>query len=366
MNGFAMLKDNSLTHASEITPESSSAPHKVCMEDLRDMRILIVDDMPTNIILISAILEHGGFKKILTANDGDKALSHLKKHTHHGECDIDLLLLDIIMPSTDGFGVCRAMQMNPLWQLIPTIMITSENKWRDEAARASFESGATDIMFKPVRSIELLPRVTSALSQKRERDIRLQQEQELKRQIEEYRIAEARLNYLISHDDLTGLYNRRHLEKVLENIEMNVQIHKHNSALLYIDIDHFRIVNDSEGHKVGDQLLFEFSSLLQEHFGKKSIITRIGADSFSVLLENISAEKSMKSSKQFLLACKQNEFVYNNKKYPVTASIGIAIINHSDTKDACNFISQADQACHTAKLRGRNTIHIYKLIDNGV
>lgn len=336
------------------------------MEDLRDMRILIVDDMPTNIILIRAILEHGGFNKILTADDGNKALSHLKRHTHHEHCDIDLLLLDIIMPSTDGFGVCRAMQMNKLWQLIPTIMITSENKWRDEAARASFENGATDIMFKPVRSIELLPRVISALTQKRERDIRLQQEQELRRQVEEYRIAEARLNYLVSHDDLTGLYNRRYLEQMLELAAMNARYHGRDSTLLYIDIDHFKIINDSEGHGIGDQLLFEFSSLLRKHFGKQALIARIGADSFAVLLENSSTEKSIKHSEQFLLACKQHEFIYNNRNFPITVSIGISVIKHDTSTETSNVLAQADQACYIAKLHGRNTMHVFNPSDHEV
>ncbi|NNG14142.1 MAG: EAL domain-containing protein, partial [Gammaproteobacteria bacterium] len=343
-----------------------TASKKISIEELRDMRILIVDDMPTNIILIRAILEHGGFKNILTADDGSKALSHLERHTHQEHCDIDLVLLDIIMPSTDGFGVCRAMQLNELWQLIPTIMITSENKWRDEAARASFENGATDIMFKPVRSIELLPRVISALTQKRERDIRLQQELALKQQVEEYRIAEARLNYLVNHDDLTGLYNRRRLEQVLELATMNARYHGRDSTLLYIDIDHFKIINDSEGHGIGDQLLFEFSSLLRKHFGKQAPIARIGADSFAVLLENTSTEQSISHGEQLLLACSQNEFIYNSKNFPITVSVGLAAIKHGTVAGTSNVLAQADQACYIAKLHGRNTLHVFNPSDQEV
>lgn len=330
------------------------------------MRILIVDDMPTNIILIRAILEHGGFKNMLTADDGSKALSHLERHTHQGHCNIDLVLLDIIMPSTDGFGVCRAMQLNELWQLIPTIMITSENKWRDEAARASFENGATDIMFKPVRSIELLPRVISALSQKRERDICLKQELALKQQLDEYRIAETRLNYLVNHDDLTGLYNRRKLEQALELATINVSHHECGSTLLYIDIDHFRIINDSEGYKAGDKLLFEFSSLLRKNFNKQAIIARIGADSFAVLLENATTEQSIKYAEQLLATCNQNEFIYNSKNFPITASIGLSAIKYSGATGANNVLAQADQACYIAKLHGRNTLHVFNPSDREV
>jgi diguanylate cyclase (GGDEF)-like protein len=343
-----------------------AALNKIRIEDLRDMRILIVDDMPTNIILIRAILEHGGFNNILTADDGSKALAHLERHTHDGHCDIDLLLLDIIMPSTDGFSVCRAMQSNSLWQLVPTIMITSESKWRDEAARASFENGATDIMFKPVRNIELLPRVISALTQKRERDVRLQHEQALRQQLEEYRIAEARLNYLVNHDDLTGLYNRRRLEQVLDLAVMNARYHGRESALLYIDIDHFKIINDSEGHGVGDQLLFEFSSLLREHFGKQALIARIGADSFAALLENTSIEQSINHAEQLLTACSQNEFIYNSKNFPITVSIGLAAIKHGSLSGASNVLAQADQACYIAKLHGRNTLHVFNPSDQEV
>lgn len=348
------IQDTSSSAGTSPLQTATDIPDKISIADLRDMRILIVDDMPTNIILIRAILEHGGFSNILTASDGSKALTHLEQQTRHGGCDIDLLLLDIIMPSTDGFSVCRAMQSNCLWQLIPTIMITSENKWRDEAALASFENGATDIMFKPVRSIELLPRVISALTQKRERDIILQREQELKHQLDEYQVAETRLNYLVNHDDLTGLFNRRFLEQTLKRSAQGPNHHNQYNSLLYIDIDHFRIINDRNGSQAGDQLLFEFSSLLREHFCHNAVIARLGGDCFAVLLENTPIQVAIQHAESFQTACVQHTFTY-----PVTVSIGLVAVNNALVAEAGNALAQADQACHIAKLHGGNSLHVF-------
>ncbi|WP_172597613.1 EAL domain-containing protein [Sulfuriflexus mobilis] len=336
------------------------------MDDLRDMRILVVDDMPTNIILIRAILEHGGFSNILTAEDGSKALRHLEENSKAGDCAIDLVLLDIIMPSKDGFSVCRAMQTREEWQRIPTIMITSENKWREEAAHASFENGATDIMFKPVRSVELIPRVTSALTQKRERDMRLHHEQLLQHQLHEYQIAEARLKYLVNHDDLTGMFNRRRLEQVLEQAIMSARYQGKDSALLYIDIDHFKIINNCEGHSTGDQLLIDFSLLLREHFGARAVIARIGADNFAILLENTSQQQAMQVGQAYLERCSRYDFIYNDRFYPLTASIGLSVIANDIACPASHILAQADQACYAAKLNGRNTLHLYTPSDHEV
>lgn len=349
------LQDASASIETAPTPSTHDTPDRLSIEDLRGMRILIVDDMPTNIILIRAILEHGGFSNIITASDGSKAISHLQQQTQHSHCDIDLLLLDIIMPSTDGFSVCRAMQSNHLWRLIPTIMITSENKWRDEAALASFESGATDIMFKPVRSIELLPRVISALTWKRERDIILRREQELKHQLHEYQIAETRLNYLVNHDDLTGLFNRRFLEQTLNRSAQNPGQHDRDSSLLHIDIDHFRVINDSEGTHTGDQLLFEFSSFLREHFSHQAVIARVAGDGFAVLLENTPLQLAIQHAESFQTACVQYKFTY-----PLTVSIGLASINNTFVTETGNALVQAEQASHIARLHGGDSLHVFK------
>lgn len=319
---------------------------------LRNMRILLVDDMPTNIILLRAILEHGGFSNILTADNGKRALKYINAHTDSGACGIDLILLDIIMPSADGFYVCRKMQSRQEWQQIPIIMITSENKWREETARASFDSGATDIMFKPVRSIELIPRVTSALSQKYERDVRLLKERSLQKQLDERRHVEERLNYLVRHDDLTGLYNRRWLEQAIEpGLACS-----NNSALLYICIDKFRQFIIAKGSDCGDKLLIDVAGKLKKVATAGTSLARIANDEFCLFLQGTSSEAATSLAKILLQACAEIQVDDFEECKPLTLSIGISIINNDNTCSSGDVINRAEQACYTAKQAGGNSI----------
>ena len=328
------------------------------LEILRNMRILLADDMPTNVILMRAILEHGGFTNILTADNGKKALEYVEANTRNDVCGIDLILLDIIMPSADGFYVCRKMQSRKEWQHVPIIMITSENKWREETARASFDSGATDIMFKPVRSIELIPRVISALIQKYERDNRLRKEQSLRQQLDEYRLSEERLNYLVSHDDLTGLYNRRWLIQALELTLAHSKNSEKDSALLYVDIDKYRQFNSYNGSKQGDQLLIDIAEKIKDIIPADTFFARIANDEFGLLLENTHAEAATGLAKQLMQACADIQIDDIDGRRPLTISIGINIITSKNTSSGGEIIAQAEQACYTAKHTDGDSIHL--------
>jgi len=323
------------------------------------MRILIVDDMPTNIILFSAILEYAGFSNIVTTYDANKAIARLDNYTVDDHCDIDLVLLDVIMPGKDGHAVCRAMRKHPLWSRIPVIMTTPEKKWREETARACFDSGATDVMFTPVDSVELIPRIISALGQKWERDTRLKYEQQLEATLKEYRIAEARLKYLVTHDDLTGLYNRRRLDESLELASIYTRNYNQNSALLFIDINNFKTVVDSEGHLSADRLLVEVATILRNQVDTSHLLARISGDEFALLMENIQEGDEVSLANDILEACSGFVFRSDKHDYPLSISIGITRINRHTHSPGTEILSHADYSCQLAKQHATNKLHIF-------
>jgi len=337
----------------EQQPAESLTP---AISDLRSMRILIVDDLPTNTILLRAILQHGGFTNIISTNDGSKALDYLEKHTVNGRCNIDLVLLDIIMPNTNGFSVCRKMQRQSSWKSIPVILITSENKWRDETTRASFDNGATDILFKPVRNTELLPRVTSALSQKWERDLHREYEEKLKSSLDNYQKTEEKLKYIINHDELTGLYSMRRLVQKLSSILHPTQNNSSTYSLLYLDIDNFKVINDAEGHKAGNRFLKEFADFLYLHFNNEVIVARLSGDKFAVVFHDEQPISSIDKAEKCLTAC--SEFIFYGEKnyYPITVSLGLLDIQLNCQKQPAEIIEQAKQYCAKSKQIGKNKL----------
>jgi diguanylate cyclase (GGDEF)-like protein len=331
-------------------------------DKLRNMRILIVDDLPTNIILMQAILEHGGFRHQLTANTGDKAIEILEKHTRAGHCDIDLVLLDIILPDQNGYTICRRMQNHPQWQTIPVIMVTSEAKWREETAQASYESGATEILFKPVRSNELLPRVIACLQLKSERDQRIRQEKHLQQRLSENALLETRLSYLVSHDDLTGLFNRRRLEQVIELGIVYARYYQRSSALLLIDIDDFSRINELAGYSSGDQVLCHIARMLRSYSSDNNLVARIGTDEFAVFLDKTDTTLAQDTAESIhrALSDLNIDHVDINK---LTASIGITLITNNDTRRCSEIIAHAEQACKQAKTRGGSQSRLFSKHD---
>lgn len=332
-------------------------------EGLRRMRILIVDDTLDNIDLIKAMLEKSGFSNTVSAQSGPEALERMRDSIKDGISDIDIVLLDVMMPKMDGYEVCRYLRSNSEWADIPTIMITANAAWKDDIARASFDAGATDIMFKPVRRSELIPRVISALSLKRERDLRKRREQELETELAERKVMEARLQYLVVHDDLTGLSNRRRLEQALDNAINESQTNKHCCALFYIDLDQFKVVNDLEGHVVGDRLLVNIANRLRREIGTNDLLARISSDEYAILIEHIEEKAALEKAQS--LRKLVDDFLYrvDDREYHIGASIGVAVIRPDEPITTSEVLARADQACYVAKTHGRNMVHMYSQED---
>lgn len=333
------------------------------LDELRKMRILIVDDLDDNLDLTESMLQKSGFTNILTTNSGESALACLRDHARDGDEEIDIVLLDVMMPKMDGYEVCRRIRAQEKLADTPVIMVTANAMWRDDIARSSIDAGATDIMFKPIRRAVLIPRVISALSLKKERDLRKFRELELETELAERKVVEARLHYLVSHDDLTGLCNRRSLEYALETAIHKARDQKIASALLYLDLDQFKVINDLEGHEVGDRLLINVANKLQHQLKHGNVLARVSADEYALLIHNISETDALTMAETLRRFMDDFHFKTNNRTYHIGASVGVAPILPGEFINTSEVLARANQACFVAKTHGRNMVHMFNRED---
>ena len=166
------------------------------------------------------------------------------------------------------------------------------------------------------------------------------------------------LSWQASHDALTGLINRREFDNRLHGALLSAQRGEGAYALLYIDLDQFKVVNDTCGHQAGDRLLRDVTGLLQTHVRASDTIARLGGDEFGVLLEGCTPEQATRIAEGVRQAIRDFRFVWGASTLSVGASIGIVQIG-ADTENVANVMSAADIACYAAKDAGRNRIHVY-------
>ena len=167
------------------------------------------------------------------------------------------------------------------------------------------------------------------------------------------------LAWQASHDDLTGLANRRAFEQRLFAIEKTLQTPSAGCALLYIDLDQFKILNDTCGHAAGDALLRQIRVPLQRLLGPHDLLARLGGDEFSVLMPNIDMSHALALAEDLRAVIEQLDFVWNGRTFGVTASIGLAHSGGSAIASK-DMMTKADMACFMAKEKGRNRVHAHR------
>jgi diguanylate cyclase (GGDEF)-like protein/PAS domain S-box-containing protein len=168
-----------------------------------------------------------------------------------------------------------------------------------------------------------------------------------------------RMAFLASHDPLTGLINRREFESRLHQALESALSGGQEHALCYIDLDQFKIVNDTSGHVAGDELLKQLAHHLGREIRASDTLARLGGDEFGVILENCAIDKALAIAEILRQAVTDFRFVWQSRTYQVGASIGLVPINH-DSGSLTELLSAADSACYVAKDRGRNRIHVYQ------
>ena len=177
--------------------------------------------------------------------------------------------------------------------------------------------------------------------------------------VSESRELNRRLSYHASHDILTGLVNRREFENRLERALKSAKARETSYALCYLDLDQFKIVNDSCGHSAGDALLGQLGALLKSKIRWRDTLARLGGDEFGVLLESCSLEEAMQTAESLRLAIGDYKFLWDDRSFRLGVSIGVVPIA-ADNEDVAALLSAADSACAAAKEAGRNRIHSFQ------
>ncbi len=179
------------------------------------------------------------------------------------------------------------------------------------------------------------------------------------RDVSQTRALAAELNWQALHDPLTTLANRRSFEARMQQLQKQVQIEQSSHHLLYLDLDQFKVVNDTCGHDAGDELLRQVSIILKEQIRQTDMLARLGGDEFGVLLENCNEENAFRIADKLRNAVQDFRFGWQNQTFKIGVSIGVAKIDGTDLK-AADVLSAADSACYVAKEQGRNRVHFHK------
>ncbi len=305
---------------------------------LAPARVLVIDDDPRRLAGMRAQLESIGYLDVVECDRPERALDAVDHHRP------DLVLLEHGLPEVGGPEILRRVRADAELSYVPVIMLIAGND--PVVKQQALELGATDLLVKPVDPSELVLRLRNALAFKAHHD------------------------YLAFYDGLSGLPNRRLFLRNLTTALRDAQRDRGTLALLSIGLDRFRQVNESLGHKVGDELLRTAAIRLSEsvrgrgtagRIGADEVVgavARIGGDEFAVILPQLPQVEAAALVAQRLLSVLCRPFDVDGRELFVTASIGVAVFPH-DGSDPQQLLKHADAALTHAKHRGRNTFVFY-------
>ncbi len=300
--------------------------------------ILIVDDTEDNLEILGDILTFNGYN-VQTARSGVAALKRVQ------ECRPDLILLDILMPGMDGFEVCAQLKADEEAADIPIVFVSSMAD--SGSVVKGFKLGGVDYINKPFQLAEVLARVNTQISLLR-----------LRRHLQTQNIE---LERLANTDYLTDLFNRRYFFNTAEEKLSRAILCGAPLAFTLIDLDHFKLVNDTYGHLVGDRALVHVAQVIRAHCREYDVAARYGGEEFVILHPAISSQAAFRVAEDIRKAVERAPFVHAGEEIGMTLSAGIV-----DTKccENCSRIDDvlgmADIALYQAKDAGRNTVIVFE------
>jgi diguanylate cyclase (GGDEF)-like protein len=300
--------------------------------------ILIVDDEISNIEIMNAVLEEE--YEVCFATSGRQALDVAKT------AQPDLVLLDVLMPGIDGFEVCRRLKADPLLTDIPVIFTTGLGDTEDEMRGLSL--GAIDYVTKPVQPAILRRRVSNHVELKRLRD---------------------QLATMAVTDALTGLSNRRHLERSLEVEAARLARTGDWLSVVMLDIDFFKQFNDTYGHPAGDRCIMMVAAALVRAVRRATDLpARYGGEEFACILPGVDAAGAEVVAQEIRLQIQSLNIPHEGSRVSpyITVSIGVASAKCSPDVPADRWIMEADRQLYASKQQGRDRISVARFDDEVV
>ncbi len=330
--------------------------------------ILVVDDTPDNLRILSASLTERGYQ-VRCVKNGAMALLTAKKEPP------DLILLDIKMPEMDGYQVCEKLKTDEHTREIPVIFLSALDDVFDKVK--AFQVGGVDYITKPFQIEEIVVRIqhqlalraakaeicqlNAELEQKvQQRTAKLQEViHKLDQEVAQHKQTQQKLLQQALHDALTGLPNRtllmEHLQKALQRSQRNKN---YLFSLLFIDLDRFKIINDSWGHAIGDRLLIAVSRILKGCTREADTVARLSGDEFAILLEDLKDFQDAIAIAARLLDKLTSPIHLEERKLFAGASIGI-VFGMSNYQNGTELLRDADIAMYRAKALGKGRYAVF-------
>jgi diguanylate cyclase (GGDEF)-like protein len=320
------------------------------------MSILIVDDEPAIQRLLNIILRGAGHQDVRTADSAREAFQQLGLDQPGGSSDIDLILMDITMQEIDGLEACRRIKAAPHLVDIPIIIVTGRTEPED--LEIAFEAGAMDYVAKPFNRVALMARVQGALRLKQDLDRRKAREQELISARVELEAAKQHLERISAEDALTGIANRRHFDEFLELECRRACRLESYLSLIMVDVDQFKIYNDTYGHAQGDRCLRQVAQTLAFLVKRpRDLVARYGGEEFVVVLPDTDAAGAVHVAEQMRAAVEALGLKHRGSSYGhVTISAGVATKHTSRGFEHPTLVEKADHDLYRAKKHGRNRV----------
>lgn len=295
---------------------------------MKNRTVLIIDDEVSNIEIMNAVLEDD--YEVCFATSGEQALGMLH------DVMPDLILLDVLMPGLDGFEVCRRIKQEPMLVDIPVIFTTGLGDTEDEMRGLSL--GAIDYVTKPIQPAVLRARVNNHVELKQLRD---------------------QLAQMAVTDALTGLSNRRHLERTLESETRRLARRNEWLSVIMLDIDFFKQFNDHYGHLAGDRAIAMVGAALMRAVKRSSdLCARYGGEEFACVLPGAAPQDARFVAEEIRLQIQSLNIPHAQSQISpfVTISIGIASGRCMPGADGSLWVGEADRQLYRSKGEGRNCI----------
>ena len=304
-------------------------------------RALLVLDSPTEAAVLSSILARQGLdtRSVSRGADAIRALSR--------DARPDIVVMDSALRDMDGVQALRALKEHADEEFLPVVLLSSQTG--PESRVSGLMAGADDVLSKPCQGAELWARVTALLRIKAAQD--------------SLRKAKLELERLSITDALTGLFNRRYFQYRIEQEVERCRRHGDTVALMMLDLDHFKKVNDRYGHRAGDDALCATAEVLRHELRRVDVCTRWGGEEFAVILPDTNRAgaavvadrvlRAVRAGLRFSVAPVRGP-VHRPESFRITASLGLSVYPSAGMDRAEELVSSADAALYRAKDQGRN------------
>jgi diguanylate cyclase (GGDEF)-like protein len=295
------------------------------------MRILVAEDEPVQLRLLQRLLTSWGHDVVL-ATDGDQAWSMLT-----GENPPNLAILDWMMPAMDGLRICRQVRQSSAPSYTYILVMTARDQKNDLVE--ALEAGADDYLTKPFDADELRARLHSG-----KRVLELE---------EKLRSANQSLQFQATHDGLTGLLNRGAILDALLNEFARTRREKKPVGVILADVDHFKKINDSYGHGMGDDVLREVAQRMRSVIRSYDSVGRYGGEEFLLILPGCDRDSAMQKAEQIRGAVAASPVI---AAHDFICTLSLGVVSVCDPTDYQTVLVGADEALYRAKREGRNRV----------